>query len=128
MATSTRLYTSHAAARVSSEILDRLPPHNLEAEKAVIGSLLLDCNLCDEVALILRPEDFYADANEKLYRHLLVRHETGKLLDALLLVERLKQAGDFEAVGGAAYLAEVAQSVPYAANAVHYAQIVRKNA
>ncbi|HEY4760125.1 MAG TPA: DnaB-like helicase N-terminal domain-containing protein, partial [Thermoguttaceae bacterium] len=128
MATSSRLDTSHSAGRLSSEILDRLPPQNLDAEKAVIGSLLLDSNLCDEVALILRPEDFYADANEKLFRHLLTMHETGKRIDTMLLVERLKEAGDLEAVGGMVYLAEVAQSVPYAANAVYYAHIVRKNA
>jgi replicative DNA helicase len=128
MSTSARTDGSHSTARVSSEILDRLPPHSLEAEKAVIGSLLLDCNLCDEVALILRPDDFYAEANEKLYRHLLAMHETGKRIDALLLIERLKQAGDLEAVGSAAYIAEVAQSVPYAANALFYAQIVRQKA
>ncbi len=128
MATSARADAPHSAGRLTSEILDRLPPQNLDAEKAVIGSLLLDCNLCDEIALILHAEDFYADANQKLYRHLLTMHETGKRIDAMLLVEQLKQAGDFEAVGGAAYLAEVAQSVPYAANAVYYAQIVREKA
>jgi len=128
MATSARADAPHSAGRLTSEILDRLPPQNLDAEKAVIGSLLLDGNLCDEIALILHAEDFYADANQKLYRHLLAMHETGKRIDAMLLVEQLKQAGDFEAVGGAAYLAEVAQSVPYAANAVYYAQIVREKA
>jgi len=128
MATSARADAPHSAGRLTSEILDRLPPQNLDAEKAVIGSLLLDGNLCDEIALILHAEDFYADANQKLYRHLLAMHGTGKRIDAMLLVEQLKQAGDFEAMGGAAYLAEVAQSVPYAANAVYYAQIVREKA
>ena len=55
-------------------------------------------------------------------------HDEGKRIDIALLVERLKQEGDFEAVGGTAYLAEVAQSVPYAANAVDYAEIVRSKA
>ncbi len=54
--------------RASSEILDRLPPQNLDAEKGVLGSLLLDPQLCDDVALLLRPDDFYADANQRLYR------------------------------------------------------------
>jgi replicative DNA helicase len=116
---------THTAPRVSSEILDRLPPQSLEAEKGVLGSVLHDPLVCDEVALILRPEDFYADANQKLYRHLLAMHDQGKRIDSLLLIESLKQSGDLEAIGGAAYLAEVAQSVPYAANAVHYANIVR---
>ncbi len=128
MPTSTRIDGAQSVGRLSSEILDRLPPQSIEAEKAVLGSLLLDCNLCDEVALLLRPEDFHAQANEIIYRHLLAMQETGKRIDAMLLVEHLKHSGDFETVGGAAYLAEVAQSVPYAANAVYYAKIVREKA
>jgi replicative DNA helicase len=113
----------------TSEILDRLPPQNLEAEKAVLGSILLDGNVCDDVALILRSEgDFHSEGNRKLYAHLMGMHQAGKRIDAVLLVERLKKEGDFEAVGGAAYIAEVAQSVPYARNAEHYARIVRDKA
>ena len=94
----------------------------------MLGSMLLDPQMCDDVVLVLRPDDFYADANQKLFRHLLAMHDEGKRIDITLLVERLKQEGDFEAIGGAAYLAEVAQSVPYAANAVYYAEIVRNKA
>jgi replicative DNA helicase len=119
---------ARTAPRLSSEILDRLPPQNIEAEKGVLGSLLLDPQLCDEVALLLRAEDFYADANQRLYRHVFALHDEGKRIDITLLVERLKQAGEYEAIGGAAYLAEVAQSVPYAHNAPHYAEIVREKA
>jgi replicative DNA helicase len=119
---------ARTAPRVNSEILDRLPPQNLDAERGVLGSLLLDPQLCDEIALLLRPDDFYADANQRLYRHLLALHDDGKRVDVTLLVERLKQAGEYEAIGGAAYLAEVAQSVPYAANAAYYAEIVRNKA
>ena len=125
MAMAERVDKTHSPARLSSEILDRLPPQSLEAERAVLGSILLDPQMCDDVALILRPDDFYADANQKLYRSLLSMHDEGKRIDTTLLVERLKLAGDFEAVGGAAYLAEVVQSVPYAANATYYAEIVR---
>ena len=113
---------------LSSEILDRLPPHNLEAEKGVIGSLLLDPDLCDDVAVLLRPDDFYAEANQKLYAHLLEMRDQGGRIDSTLLLERLSSASDLEAIGGAAYLAEVLHSVPHAANAVYYAQIVRDKA
>ena len=119
---------TRTVSRPSSEILDRLPPQSLEAEKAVLGSLLLDPQVCDEVALVLRPDDFYADANQRLYRNLMAMHDENKRIDITLLRERLLQQGEYEAVGGAAYLAEVAQSVPYAANAVHYADIVRNKA
>jgi len=128
MSTVYRTDAGRAGARVTSAILDRLPPHNLDAEKGVLGSLLLDPNLCDDVALVVRPDDFYADANRLLYGHLMALHDEGKRIDAMLLLERLRQSGDLEAVGGAAYVAEVVQAVPYAANAVYYAEIVRDKA
>ena len=124
MATVGRFEGSHAV-RPSSEILDRLPPQSLEAEKGVIGSVLLDPNLCDDVALILRPDDFYGDANRRLFTHLLAMHDEGGRIDTTLLVERLKQAGDYEVVGGPAYLAEIVQSVAVPAHAEYYARIVR---
>jgi replicative DNA helicase len=117
-----------ASAKISSEILDRLPPQNLDAERAVIGSLLLDPQLCDEVVLALRADDFYSDANRRIFEHIVGLHDEGGRVDMTLLVERLRTKGDFEAVGGAAYLAEVAQSVPVAAHAMYYAAIVRDKA
>ncbi len=119
---------NRAGPRVSSEILDRLPPQSLEAEKGVLGSLLIDPQICDEIALMLRPDDFYADANQRLYRAIMAMHEEGKRIDPTLLIERLKQEGEYEAIGGHAYLGEVASSVPYAHNAIHYAEIVRNKA
>jgi len=125
MATEYRTDAGRAPSRVGSEILDRLPPHNLEAERGVLGSLLLDPNLCDDVALVLRSEDFYATENQKLYAHLLAMHDDGSRIDTTLLLERLRQSGDMEAIGGSAYLGEVMQSVPHAANAIYYAEIVQ---
>ncbi len=84
--------------------------------------------MCDDVALILRADDFYADAHQKLYAHMIAMHDQGNRIDAMLLSERLKQAGEFEVVGGVAYLAEISQSVPVAAHAVYYAKIVREKA
>ncbi len=111
--------------KVSAEILDRRPPCNLDAERGVLGSILLLPIVCDDVALILRPEDFYDDANQAIYKHLREMHDEGRRIDTTLLVERLRSKGDFERVGGAAYLAEILQSVPTAANATHYAEIVK---
>jgi replicative DNA helicase len=128
MATAYRTDAGRGTARVSSEILDRLPPHNLDAEKGVLGSLMLDPQMADDVALVVRPDDFYAEANQKLFAHLLAMHDEGGRIDATLLLERLSAAGDLEMTGGAAYLAEVVHSVPHAANAVYYAEIVRDKA
>ena len=108
-----------STAAVTSEILDRQPPFNLEAEIGVLGSIMLLPDVCDEVALILRPEDFYDDANCKLFEHMGAMHDAGKKIDITLLVNRLKSEGDFEAIGGAAYLAQVSNAVPNPAHAIY---------
>jgi len=126
MAVATRIDSARPGEKVTSEILDRLPPQSLEAERGVLGSILLDPSMGDEVALLLRPDDFYADAHRRLYAHIQTMHDAGKRIDTTLLMESLKQAGEFESIGGAAYLAEVVHAVPVAAHAVYYAQIVRE--
>jgi len=109
---------------MAAEIFDRQPPFHLEAEQAVLGSMLLDPNVCDEVTLLLRPDDFHSDRHQRLYRHLLEMHNRGVRIDATLLLEQLRKSDELEAVGGVAYLGEVVHVVPHAANAVYYAEIV----
>ena len=70
--------------------LERQLPRNLDAEKAVLGSILLLPQVFDEVALIIRPGDFYDDANRTLFEHLLQMHDAGQQIDPMLLVERLR--------------------------------------
>lgn len=108
-----------------SEILDRLPPNAPEAEQSVIGSMLLDQACCDDIAEHVSADDFYADANRKLFAAITAKHNDGGRVDALIVAEALKSAGDFEVIGGAAYLAEVMQAVPVASHAVYYAKIVK---
>ena len=112
----------------SFAMFDRLPPHNLDAERGVIGAILLRPVVCDDVAVILRSSDFYAESNRIIYEHLEKMHSSGSGIDLLLLVERLKSSGDLEAVGGEAYLAELGESVHVTAHAEHYATIVRDKA
>ncbi len=114
--------------RVTSEILDRLPPQNLEAERAVLGSILLDSRTFDDVAAIVGLDDFYAEANAELFRTLAAMIDDRIPVDAMTLLDRLESAGRLESVGGASYLAEVAQSVPFASNAAYYARIVAEKA
>lgn len=128
MASATGAREKRKAAPVTSEILDRLPPQNLEAERGVLGSILLLPSVCDEVSLILRAEDFYSDAHRHIFEHMLALHEQGKRVDPLLLIDRLKNAGQYETVGGNSYMAEIAQAVPSAANAEYYAKIVQEKA
>jgi len=128
MSTTSRIDSARPSKSSPLEILDRQPPFNLEAEAGVLGSIILNPDVCDDVALILRSEDFYDDANRRIYTHMLDMHQQGRKVDLMLLVERLKSSGDLERVGGSAYLAQVFQSVPNYAHATYYAQIVREKA
>jgi replicative DNA helicase len=110
------------------DLLDRQPPRSIEAERAVIGSLLLLPEACDEVALIVRPEDFYDTGHRAIFGHMLALHESGRQIDPMLLSQLLKDAGQYESVGGAAFLLELSQEVATAAHAEHYARIVRDKA
>jgi replicative DNA helicase len=114
--------------RPQAELFDRQPPFNLEAEIGVLGSLMLMPETCDDIVHILRPDDFFDEAHRKLFGHIMDMHGAGKKIDMLLLRERLMASGDYEAVGGAAGLAEIFTSVPHAAHVNYYANIVRSKA
>lgn len=109
------------------EILQRQQPFDLEAEMGVIGSVLLLPEVSDDIAS-LRADDFYDDANRKIYETLRDMHDSGEKIDITLLVSKLRTSGDYEKVGGAAYLAKLSASVPNAAHAVYYADIVTEKA
>jgi replicative DNA helicase len=128
MSTARRVDSPRGSAPQSRELLERQPPYNLEAETGVLGSIMLNSDVCDDVAMIVRPADFYDDANRKLFEHMLAMHESGQKLDPTLLAERLKTTGDYERLGGAAFLARTFDAVPNYAHAAYYAQIVREKA
>jgi replicative DNA helicase len=110
------------------DLYARQIPQAVEAERAVLGSILLLPEVFDEVALVVRPGDFYDDANRRLYEQLHAMHDGGHRIDLMLLVERLKKADVYESCGGAAYLAEIGREVPTAAHAEFYAKIVADKA
>lgn len=112
--------------QVTSEILDRAPPSRVEAEQAVLGSMLIHPDCCDDVALVLESSDFYDDANATIYSHLRRLRDKGRPIDIQLLVESLQSASELETAGGLEHLAKVAGSVPNAAHAVAYAEVVRE--
>ncbi len=112
----------------AEEILDRAPPCDISSEMGVLGSILIMPDVCDDLTMILRADDFYDDANRKLYGHIMQMIDAGQKIDPTLLVNRLKSAGDYELVGGSAYLAKLANNVANAAHAIYYAEIVRSKA
>ncbi|HUP79966.1 MAG TPA: DnaB-like helicase N-terminal domain-containing protein, partial [Pirellula sp.] len=96
----------------SSNILDRSPPFDLSAEMGVLGSLILNPDVANDLALEIRADDFYDDAHRKLYAAMMNMFDSGRKMDVTLLVSELKTAGDYELIGGAGYLAKLANSVP----------------
>lgn len=111
-----------------SNLVEKLPPQNLEAEQAVLGSMLLDKGAIYTAAEILRPEDFYQEAHRLIYRTMLQLHERGEAVDLVTVADEIARHGLLEAAGGAAYLASLAATVPTAANARDYSQIVEEKA
>lgn len=111
-----------------TELLDKQPPFDGEAEVGVLGSILLMPTVIDEVALTLRPDDFYDDAHRKLYTHMIGMHDANVRIDITLLADRLRTTGDLDLIGGPAFLAKLWNAVPNAAHALYYAKIVREKA
>jgi len=108
--------------------LRRVPPQALEAEESVLGGVLLDNTALDRVIELVRPDDFYRGAHRKLFRAMLSLSERSEPVDLITLSESLRARGELTDVGGAAYLSELTERVPTAANIMHYARIVRDRA
>lgn len=107
----------------------KVPPQSMEAEQGVIGSVLLDNLTLDDVVEILKPDHFYSDAHQRLFSGIVRLHEKGvRGIDVLVLAEELLRTNEFETVGGSEYLEELLASVPHAAHARYYADIVRDKA
>jgi replicative DNA helicase len=108
--------------------LDRVPPQSIEAERSVLGAMLLDKDAISRVIELLEEDFFYRDAHRKIYRAIVTLFDRNEAADLLTAVEMLRKQGSLEAVGGAAYVAELLDAVPTAANADYYARIVREKA
>lgn len=108
--------------------LDDAPPNNLDAEKNLLGSVIVDPRQMDNVAHVVRSEDFYSSANSVVWDTLHKLWDGGRGIDNTLLVEALLKSGKLDDVapaGGAAYIAELAVYCPVAQHATYYAEIVR---
>jgi replicative DNA helicase len=103
-------------------------PHSDEAERSVLGAVLLDNQQLHRVQEILRPDLFYAPRHRKIFRGMLSLQDAGAALDLVTLRAEMERAGDLEACGGVAYLAGLVDGVPRSGNVEHYARIVRETA
>ncbi|MBI2066548.1 MAG: replicative DNA helicase [Deltaproteobacteria bacterium] len=113
------------AVRVDS-LVSKLPPQNLEAEKSVLGGIMLDNESLYNVAEVLSPDDFYREAHRKIFKAMIKLSEEGEPIDLVTVANRLKGDGVLDEAGGAAYLSSLVDTLPTAANLVSYARIVRE--
>jgi replicative DNA helicase len=105
--------------------VEKVPPHSLQHEVCALGSLLLDREAVGFVLEVVRPEDFYRSDHRIIFKTILDLYNSGKPVDLITVPEELRKRGKLEEVGGLNYIAELADSVPSAANAEHYAEVVR---
>jgi replicative DNA helicase len=114
--------------RVVTGGLDRTPPQDIPAEQGVLGGMLLSKDAIADVVEVLRPTDFYRPAHQLVYDAILDLYGRGEPADALTVTNELTRTGQLARVGGAVYLHTLLSTVPTAANAGYYAQIVAERA
>lgn len=105
---------------------EKLPPHNIEAEEAVIGSLLVDPDAIVKTAIFLRPEAFYREKNRWLYEACLSLYERNEAINQITVAQELARQGKLEEIGGAPYLSHLISVLPTSVHVEYYAQIVHR--
>lgn len=111
-----------------AELDRKIPPQNIEAEQSVLGAILIDADAMHRVVSVLHPEYFYKDAHRLVFVAMLELAERGEPIDLVTLTEKLRTKSELERVGGASYLADLADSVSTSANIEYYAKIVEEKA
>lgn len=107
--------------------MDRVPPHNIEAETAVLGSILIDNQVLNKIGDILIPESFYDLRHALLYENIIELYKENKPVDVLTLTSLLKKGNKLRQAGGSSYLTDIISSVPTSANVETYANIVKES-
>jgi replicative DNA helicase len=108
--------------------LEKPLPNNLDAERSVLGAILLDNNALNTAIETLRADDFFLDQHRRVFTQMIALAEVQQAIDLITLTEELHRRGDLEAAGGAPYLASLADGMPKVSNVEHYARIVKEKA
>lgn len=114
--------------RSSAEAIIRVPPHNEDAEQSLLGAILLDNRVLDELLSRISVEDFYRESHRHIFRAMSDLHRRSEPVDVITLADHLAAEDRLEAVGGPSFLARLSNVVPSAANAAQYGEIVRRKA
>ena len=111
---------------MNSSTLEKTLPHSAQAERAILGAVILDNEVFDQAAELLVSEDFYLESHRRIYDTIVSLAGASRAIDILTLREELERRADLDAVGGVAYIASLLDGVPRVANIEHYAGIVRE--
>ncbi len=109
-----------------SDGVDRTPPHSLDAERSVLGAILLRNEAFNEAAEVIDGDDFYREAHRRIFNKMVALSERNEPIDLVTLREELSKASELDEVGGAAYIAKLVDGVPRSTNVSHYANIVKE--
>jgi len=108
--------------------LERPMPQNLDAERSILGAILLDNHALNAAIENIKPEDFFLEQHRRVFNQMIALGESQQAIDLVTLTESLHRVGELEASGGAPYLAALADGMPRVSNIEHYARIVREKA
>ncbi len=106
--------------------LDGALPQSIEAEQAVLGSLLIDNRAIERIASFLRPDDFFLPVNGEIYRGMVALYERDRPTDVVTLTDHLRGENKLDETGGVGYFASLASFVPTSINVEYYARIVER--
>ncbi len=110
---------------ISARLKDKIPPHNIEAEQATLGALLLDPDTINKVLHFIRPDDFYINANKNVFFAIVSLFEKGQKADLITLADEMRALNTLDISGGPAYIAKLTDLVPSSANIEYYTKIVQ---
>ncbi|HEY2906928.1 MAG TPA: DnaB-like helicase N-terminal domain-containing protein, partial [Vicinamibacterales bacterium] len=109
-------------------VAERTLPHNLEAERSVLGAILLHNDAFNLAAEVIDSKDFYRDAHRRIFDKMVKLVERGDAIDLVTLKEELGRSSELDEVGGPAYIAALVDGIPRSTNVEHYAKIVKEKA
>lgn len=114
--------------RSKVSVSERAMPHNLDAERSILGAILIDNEAYAVVSAGIEPTLFFRDAHRTVYRHMVALAKNHEAIDLVTVVDSLRRTGEDDAVGGPAYVASLVDGVPKATNVASYVKIVREAA
>src|SRR5437879_6514426 len=114
-----------AVANTTDQLLERPLPNSPEAERAILGAILLDNGLISQGIELLKPEDFYVPAHRRIFQAMISLFERGSEINQILIGEELKRESSLESVGGISFITDLMYGMPHLGSIADYAKIVR---